>query len=361
MQEQIQDQRDEDQRLNEGLGDLVDRRADISRAVYDFHVLQVGGEILLRFADDLLHAAHRVHGVGVAGELDAEADADVSVGHGLDSDAARAGFNPRDILHADEGTVGVGTHDDVGEVLISDKAPRHTARVLFFQRSGRRLHTDGARRRLHILALDGAGDVGNGNPQLRHLVRIQPKAHRVIRTEDTDIADARHALDLVDDIDVGVILHELPRIGAVGRIKRTRQRHVRRRFLRRDAKSRDLVRQAVGRDRYIVLRLDRVHIRVRVEAEDHGQTIAARVVGVRRHVVHALGAVDLLLDDLRHRLVDDGGIRAYIAGRDADRRRRDFRILGDRQRKPRQHADDDHRNRDDDGEYRTTNKKLRQD
>ena len=49
------------------------------------------------------------------------------------------------------------------------------------------------------------------------------------------------------------------------------------------------------------------------------------------HVEHVLDAVDLLLERRRDGIADDLGRGAGIAGADDDRRRRDLRILRDRQ------------------------------
>ena len=69
---------------------------------------------------------------------------------------------------------------------------------------------------------------------------------------------------------------------------------------------------------------------------------------LRRHVEHALDAVDLLLDRRRHRVGHHLGAGPRIGDRHLHRRRRDRRVLRDRQREQRDPAGQ----RDDDRQHR---------
>ena len=63
-------------------------------------------------------------------------------------------------------------------------------------------------------------------------------------------------------------------------------------------------------------------------------TVSCRLPSAGRlavHIEHVLDAVDLLLERRRDGIADDFGGSAGIAGGDDDRRRRDLRILSDRQ------------------------------
>ena len=68
---------------------------------------------------------------------------------------------------------------------------------------------------------------------------------------------------------------------------------------------------------------------------------------VGRHVDQAVEALHVLLDDLRHRVLDHLGRGARVAGADVDRRRRDVRIHRDRQLRDRQRAEQHDDDRDD--------------
>ena len=171
--------------------------------------------------------------------------------------------------------------------------------------------------------------------------------------EDVDVADAVYALDLVDQVNVEVVFDEIPVEASVRRRNRADQRHVLGRFFRRDAVGSDFGRKAGRCDGDVVLHQHRVHIAVRAQLEIDVQRIGAAVVRGGGHIVHTLGAVDLLLNDLGNGVVDDLAAGACIGRLDADRRRRYLRVLRDWQAKARNGADDDQQESDDDGENRT--------
>ena len=89
---------------------------------------------------------------------------------------------------------------------------------------------------------------------------------------------------------------------------------------------------------------------------DREAAVAGRV---RRQVDHVLDAVDLLFDRRDHGRGDDVGAGARILARDGDRRRRDFRILRDRQARKRHAAEDHENDRDHGGKNRPINEEVR--
>ena len=80
---------------------------------------------------------------------------------------------------------------------------------------------------------------------------------------------------------------------------------------------------------------------------------------VEFEIQNARGAVELLLDQPRHAVVEIFRRRAGIAGRDRDRGRRDDRILRDRQQRNRDQADQADEKRDHPGEDRPVNEEAR--
>ena len=147
-------------------------------------------------------------------------------------------------------------------------------------------------------------------------------------------------------------------IAAILRIERQHIGHVVRRLARRDADLLDFGRQGRRRGRGVVLHFDGVHVAVRARLEHDLQAVAARVIGVRGHIVHALRAVDLLLDDLRDRIIDDGRRSARVRRRDGNGRRRNLRVLRNWQLRRGNRADDDDDQRDDDRENRAMNEEF---
>ena len=84
-------------------------------------------------------------------------------------------------------------------------------------------------------------------------------------------------------------------------------------------------------DRDAVLHQHLRRIEVGAELEGDGERELAVAGRLRRHVEHVLDAVDLLLERRGDGVGDDLGRGAGIGGGDRDRRRRDLRILRDRQ------------------------------
>ena len=81
--------------------------------------------------------------------------------------------------------------------------------------------------------------------------------------------------------------------------------------------------------RHAVLHHDQRRVQIGAHVEGDRQRVGAVVAHLRRHVEHALDAVDLLLDRRGHRVGHDLGAGAGIGDRHLDRRRRDLGILGD--------------------------------
>jgi hypothetical protein len=80
-----------------------------------------------------------------------------------------------------------------------------------------------------------------------------------------------------------------------------------------------------------VLHVDLGKGRVGANLEEHVEGHVARRGARRVHVDHVVGAVDLLLDGRRHVIGHDLGIGAGVGCRNRNLRRRNIRVLGDRQ------------------------------
>ena len=115
--------------------------------------------------------------------------------------------------------------------------------------------------------------------------------------------------------------------------------HVGRVLLYRDAEPPHLFGQFRLGDRDAVLDEDLRDVEVGAEREGDGELQIAVGRRLAVHVEHVLDAVDFLLERRRDRVADDFGGSAGIAGADDDRRRRDLRVLRDRQREIGRRAD----------------------
>ena len=118
-------------------------------------------------------------------------------------------------------------------------------------------------------------------------------------------------------------------------------------------------RQSGLRDTDAVLHLDLRDIEIGADVEADGNRKTAVAGRVRRHVDHVLDAVDLLLDRRHHGCRHDIGARAGILARDGDGRRRDLRVLRNRQPEKRHAAQDHENDRDDRGKDRSVNEEVR--
>jgi hypothetical protein len=104
------------------------------------------------------------------------------------------------------------------------------------------------------------------------------------------------------------------------------------------------------RDRDPVLDLDLRNVEVGAELEGHVDLEAAVSGRVRGHVDHVLDAIDLLLEGSNDGVGDNVCARPGKLTADPHHRRRDLRILGDRQPPDGHRADDDEDDRHDRGE-----------
>ena len=118
-------------------------------------------------------------------------------------------------------------------------------------------------------------------------------------------------------------------------------------------------RQAGLRDADSILHLDLRDIEVGADVEADGDREASVAGRIRRHVDHVLDAVDLLFDRRDHGGSHDVGAGAGILARHGDSRRRDLRILRNRQPEKGHTAQDQENDRDDGGKNRSVNEEVR--
>ena len=100
-------------------------------------------------------------------------------------------------------------------------------------------------------------------------------------------------------------------------------------------------------------------IEIGAELKRDAQRHVAIARTLRRHVEHVLNAVDLLLDRRRNRFRYHLRVGAGIGGRDLDRWWRNVRILRNRKRRKRDHADERDNDADDTGENWPVDEEVR--
>ena len=198
-------------------------------------------------------------------------------------------------------------------------------------------------------------------PQLRQPVGAQPDAHRVVaRAEHADVGDARHALELIDQIDRCVVRQEQSIAAVVRRNECYQNENIVRPFLHGHAVTPHLVGQPRQCELHTVVDVEHRRVDVRADVERRSNRQVAGGGGAGVEVQKMLDAGESLLDRRSHCLGDRLGTRARIARIYDDCRRRDVGILRDRQGRARDQTGDHDDDRDDSREHRTVDEELRE-
>ena len=212
---------------------------------------------------------------------------------------------------------------------------------------------------MDILALQGRDDITRGEPKRVQPVRVEPDSHRVVTgAEHGDGADAVDAVQLVRDLDGGIIRNEERVARLVWGMEMHDHHQVGRALGRGDPDIANVRGDTRLSDRDPVLDLDLGNIEVGAELEGHVNLETAIAGRVRGHVDHVLDAVDLLLEGSNDRGGDHVRARSGILAADPHHRRRDLRILGNRQPPDGHRPDDDEDDRNDRGEDRPVDEEV---
>ncbi len=202
--------------------------------------------------------------------------------------------------------------------------------ALFRQRLGTKLPGG----YLHVLLLHRRDHIRSGQPAGRHLVGIQPYAHRVFtRAENLDLADAGQACQLVLHLQRGVVTHIQGVVLTVGRKQMHHQRQRRGLFLGGNAQTPHVFRQTRFGLRDAVLHL---YLRlIRVGSRTEGDGGHQHAVGARDglHVHHVLNAVDRLFQRRRHGLSNHFRVGPRVLRAHLHAWRHDVRIFAHRQQR----------------------------
>ena len=237
------------------------------------------------------------------------------------------------ILQLNNAVLGV-LDDDVFELQRIGQAPDHSQGDLEVLLLVGRRTAQLTGRNFDVLFLQRSHHVGGGQLPRRQLRGIEPDAHRILAlAEDHHIAHARYALQRVFHVDVEIVRDVLVRKAVVGRIEPGGKHKVGIRLGNGDAGVLDLLRQTALRRGDAVLHVDRGDVQVVAGAKGHVDRAGAVVRTRRGDVVHALDAVDLLLQWNRYRRLHHLRVRANVIAGNGDLRRRQVRVERDRQRR----------------------------
>ena len=268
------------------------------------------------------------------------------------SSLSRPQLDPGDVANPHERAVRVGADDDGLELLGLGQAALGLDVDLQLG-LGHRLRADPTDGCLHVLRLKRCYHIIGRQLERGQSLSVEPDPHRVVeRTEEIGVADSRHALDGVENVDGRVVREKEQITGLIGRVEAHHLQEGGRLLLGDHALPLRLLRELRHRLGDAVLHVDRVDVRVAADGEADGQRVAAVIAARRLHVEHVVDADDLRLDGLRHRRLDDIGASTRVGRRHLDLRRHDVRELGHRDRAHRDQPGKRDDDRDDDREAR---------
>ena len=214
LQEQEDNQHNQCQCFEERLHNFLDGSIDIVRTIEDLRHLQVWWQIWFCLLQDLLDALNRLHGICIIGQVDTKTNGRIAIKLRDNRVRFLPGLDTGHVLQTNELAIR-GFQDDIAELLRCHQTTGYLARVLSFLTICHWHSTNGTCRCLDILLFERARDIRHGELELSELIRVQPDTHRIIRAEDLNITDTSNTLDLIQDVDIGIVLHERTVIRAI--------------------------------------------------------------------------------------------------------------------------------------------------
>ena len=197
LQEQEHDEEDEYHRLDQRMDHLLDRQPHERRGVERIDDLHVGREALGDRLDLGLDRIDGVKRVGTRRKPDAKARRRLAVVERVEAVVFGAQLDPCHVTQANHCAVRVGLQADRAEFLRRLKARLYRDGRVQHLLLGRGLRADLAGGDLRVLRLHRARHVGDGELIIVELERIDPDAHRILRAEDLQLANAVDAADRI--------------------------------------------------------------------------------------------------------------------------------------------------------------------
>ncbi len=317
-QKQEDHRTDDQQRLDQRLDHLVDRRLDEFGGVVGDLAGQPGRQLLLDGRQHLAHAARHVEQVGLGRNLDADEQRVLPAEGHIEVVVLGPQRHVGDVLQPHDRAVALRDHQ-VAELADRVKVGPGA------QVDADHLPLAGAERGQVVVGGQRGGHVGRGDPVRRHPVRVEPGAQREqARAQDLRVLDALDRIQLRLDYPVQVVGdvvggHRLAVEAQVHRIERFSDLRRQHRLLRL---RRQLILDRVDLGRDVGQRA----VGVVVQAQRRGDhRLPGEAVG--RHVVDTLRLGDRGLQRLRDKARNRLGVRTVISGADGDHRVLRARVL----------------------------------
>ena len=341
---------DDEQRLGQGLQDLVDGVLDVQGRVVGDPDVHARGELRPDVGNGLADLADHVEGVGGGEDPDAHEGGGLAVEPHVLVVVLRAEDHVGDLAEAHDDAV-LLLDDELAELLgglevgIGDQVHRdHRA-------------LGPAQGREVVVLRQRVAHLGRGDAEGRHLARLQPDAHgeRPV-AEDLGPLDAADGRELRLD-DPRQVVGDLVLVEMVGGEADVHRGELVVGRLHLDDRSLGLGGEVVADLRHLRLDLGQGRVRVVVELQVDGD--GAQGLGARRlHVVDPVGARDDPFEGSRDEAPDEVGVGADVRGRHPDHGDVAARILADAQGADGLQARDEDDEVDDDREDRSPDEEV---
>ena len=179
LQEDEDDENHQPDGFHQGHHHVLDGGADEHGGVVWHHVVDSRGEARLHAVHVLDDLVGRLDGIGARGEIHNHVGRGAAVQPAEAAIGLRAELDAADVANPHQGGIRLRAHDDIFELTRIGEAAGGGDRILEVRAARRGRLTNGSRGVLPVLCLHGVRYVGRGDPELRHLIGVQPDAHRV--------------------------------------------------------------------------------------------------------------------------------------------------------------------------------------
>ena len=352
LQEQQDDQKDQDHRLQQGLDHLLNRDAYEPGAVVGADPTHADRKVTHQLVHLDLDRGGHLQCIGLRGELDRKAGDRL----GAQMDVAAEGFcaetDACDILQLHMTAVPIGVQDDLTEFLGGRKAAGGTRRGRETLTWECRHGTDGTCRDLDVLGPHRRECLSGAQPETAKFVRVEPDTHGISRAELGRPTHPGQAADGVQNLGTDHVVQGIAVDGWIAGAQCEGHQEIGIGLGHHNTVSHDLQRQARRGETQAILYLDLGDVRIGPRLEGQGNLALPDITGGRVEIEEVVHPGELLLDHGGDGLLHDLGTRPRVGGGDADLGRGDWRV--GRYRK----IEDGHGTRqgdedgDDPGEYR---------
>ncbi|MND29804.1 hypothetical protein D3C80_203210 [compost metagenome] len=346
LQEQQHDQKHQDDCLEQGMHHRVDRGFHRRAGVVGVNDFYAGRQVRFKLVDSIFYAFDGLQHVRAGGQAQRNTGCRFTVVVDVVGVGFIAQHHFSQILQANLSTVRLHLDQNFLE-LISGFQPGFTDhRRAQLNTFTRRQSANSPGRDLDVLRRDSGGDIAGHQLVAIELGGIKPDPHRILEAKHEEVAhplgtgqrilEARH-----DDV-AQVTVAQL----SILRINADQQHEVHLELHHTDPLPLHFRWQVRRRKLKLVLNLNLRDIRIDALVESHGDFNATVTVCCRTDVTQAIQAVQLLLDDLHHRILNGLRRGTWVGDGYLHGRRRDIGILIDRKAVDRQGSTEHDRERD---------------